>query len=456
MNRSIARGWRTVPFVLRLALVALAAAVFSPGCGKKGPPLPPLVQAPARPDPFVARRLGETVYLQVRIPTTNGDGASPADVERVEVYGFTGAPEGNEGLIKYGMLVASIPVRKPPVEPEADQKKKGEKPEARPPEPPPPPASWENGFDQGDTVVVTEPLGPAQFEEVLPKTKKKPEKPKPPAKAERDLPLGPAPLTPLPARLYIAVGINHKGQKGAVSGRQSVLLVPTASAPSDPVVTYDETSFAISWTPPADAYPPAGGGTVADVLRSTPIGSRAINGAYNVYEVPPPIAAPAGKVAPQPPAIGGKGPTPVNARPVPAPPYVDKRMEFGKPRCYAVRTVTLYGPQSIESDASPERCVTPVDTFPPAAPASLKAVGSEGAISLIWDANREDDLAGYLVLRATLPGGEFVPLTPEPIQEAAFSDTTVKSGVRYAYVVVAVDKAGNQSARSNQAEESAR
>jgi hypothetical protein len=453
----MAGAWRTVPFVLRFSLVVLIAAVFSPGCGKKGPPLPPVVKAPARPDPFVARRLGATVYVQVKIPTTNGDGTSPADIERVDVYGFTGIPDGNEGILKYGTVVASVPVRKPPKEAEADHTKKGVKPEAVPPPPPRPPSSWENGFDQGDTVVVSEPLGPAQYQEVLPKKKKekKIEKPKLPEKV-RDLPLGPAPLPTLPARLYIAVGINHKGQKGAVSGRQSVLLVPVASAPSDAEVTYNETSFTVSWKPSADAYPSVGGGGADDVLKSTPIGTIAINGAYNVYEVPPPIVAPPGTVAPMPPAAGGKGPAPVNAKPIPASPFVDKRMEFGKQRCYAVRTVTLYGPQSIESEAPAERCVTPVDTFAPSAPASLKAVGSEGAVSLIWDANREDDLAGYLVLRATLPGTDFVPVTPQPITEAAFSDTTAKSGARYAYVVLAVDKAGNRSARSNQVEEAAR
>jgi fibronectin type 3 domain-containing protein len=97
-----------------------------------------------------------------------------------------------------------------------------------------------------------------------------------------------------------------------------------------------------------------------------------------------------------------------------------------------------------------------VDTFAPVAPISLKAVGSEGAISLIWDANTEADLAGYLVMRATLPGGEFTPVTPDPIKETTFNDTTVTKGVRYVYVVVAVDTAKNVSARSNQVEESAR
>ncbi len=67
------------------------------------------------------------MFVQVRIPTANADGTSPADIERVEVYGFTGAPEGNEDILKNGMLVASIPVRKPPEnEPDPDEGRIGE------------------------------------------------------------------------------------------------------------------------------------------------------------------------------------------------------------------------------------------------------------------------------------------------------------------------------------------
>lgn len=404
----------------------------------------------------MARRLGPVVYIEFRIPTTNSDNTSPADLERVDVYGYTGSPEGNEGIFKFGTLVASIPVRRPPEKPEETKKpgsppQAAKKPEDRPPAPPRPPASMENGFDQGDTIVVTEPLGPAQFQEVVPKVKKPaPTIEPPPAIAPR--PLAPAPIPPLPLRLYIAVGVNHKGQKGAVSGRQSVVLEAPVSAPSAPVVTYSETAFSISWTPPPDARQAAEAG---DILKSTPIGTRPVQGAYNVYEVASPPAGPGGVLAklPQPPAAGGRVPVPVNLKPVSAPPVVDSRMTFGKPRCYAVRSVTLFGTQSIEGDASPPACVTPVDTFAPAAPVSLKAVGSDASISLIWDANKEADLAGYVVLRATLPGGAFAPVTREPIRETSFNDTTVAPGVRYAYVVVAEDASKNRSAASNRVEE---
>ena len=55
---------------------------------------------------------------------------------------------------------------------------------------------------------------------------------------------------------------------------------------------------------------------------------------------------------------------------------------------------------SVESEPAPPACEKLVDTFPPAPPKGLVAVASEGAINLIWDANAETDLAGYLVLRA--------------------------------------------------------
>jgi hypothetical protein len=277
----------------------------------------------------------------------------------------------------------------------------------------------QNGFDPGDMVVVTEPIGQAQLAEVV-------IPPKPGVVA-------PAPgKLPTPTRFYVAVGVNHKGQKGAVSGRQGVALAPPPPAPSDLAVTYTAAALTLVWTPAA--------GTIA----------------FNVYDVPPAPPAPEGVTIPMPPAATGQLPVPVNAQPLPGPPFVDSRMAFGAPRCYVVRAVSVLGAQAIESEASPARCVTPIDTFAPAAPTSLTAIGGAGAISLIWEANRDPDLAGYLVLRATLPGGDFVPVTPAPIAQTTFSDTAVSPGTRYAYVVLAVDKAGNRSARSNRVEETAR
>ena len=102
--------------------------------------------------------------------------------------------------------------------------------------------------------------------------------------------------------------------------------------------------------------------------------------------------------------------------------------------------------------------MTPRDTFPPAAPKNLQAVGSAGVINLIWDANTDADLAGYLVLRGEAPGDTLQPLTPEPIKETRYQDRSIKPGVTYVYAIVAVDRATppNRSALSNRVQETAR
>ena len=112
----------------------------------------------------------------------------------------------------------------------------------------------------------------------------------------------------------------------------------------------------------------------------------------------------------------------------------------------------------MESHPSPYVCVTPLDVFPPPVPASLGAVASEGAVSLIWESVTAPDLAGYIVLRSETAAGPFLPLFDEPIRETTYRDGTAKPGVRYLYVVVSADTATprNISAPSNRAEESAR
>jgi hypothetical protein len=148
-------------------------------------------------------------------------------------------------------------------------------------------------------------------------------------------------------------------------------------------------------------------------------------------------------------------PAPLNTTLLQEPQFDDPALQFGTERCYVVRAVSVLGGLSIESEASPVACLTPADTFPPAAPGGLAAVGSEGAISLIWEGNSEADLRGYLVLRGEA-GANPTPLTPEPIKETTYRDGQVKAGVRYTYVIVAVDGTGNRSEPSARVEETAR
>ena len=123
-----------------------------------------------------------------------------------------------------------------------------------------------------------------------------------------------------------------------------------------------------------------------------------------------------------------------------------------------MRSASSLDPAVIEGEASPPQCVTPRDQFAPAAPSGLAAVPTAGQISLIWDANTEKDLAGYLVLRGEGADGPLAAITPAPIKETSYRDITVKPGVRYVYAVVAVDTATppNTSPQSARVEDTAR
>jgi hypothetical protein len=156
-------------------------------------------------------------------------------------------------------------------------------------------------------------------------------------------------------------------------------------------------------------------------------------------------------------------PAPLNPAAIDDQDYVDRRVTFGEERCYVVRAVQVFGAARLESPSSPPVCITPSDTFAPAAPKNLVAVGSEGGVSLIWEANTEADLDGYIVLRGAVGANgaapaKLTPLTTEPVRDTTYRDTTAKPNVRYVYAIVAVDKTTprNTSPESNRVEESAR
>jgi hypothetical protein len=138
----------------------------------------------------------------------------------------------------------------------------------------------------------------------------------------------------------------------------------------------------------------------------------------------------------------------LNGRPFPESAFDDVDFVFGKTYTYLVRASATDAEPYAESADSPVAVVTPKDVYPPAVPAGLTAAAGGSVITLLWDAGREPDLAGYRVWRRTAGRGEFKPLTDRPIAENTYSDATVTAGVRYEYTVSAVDKAGNESARS--------
>ena len=149
-------------------------------------------------------------------------------------------------------------------------------------------------------------------------------------------------------------------------------------------------------------------------------------------------------------------PKPLTPQPLSTTEFTLPGVAFGVERCFEVRPVDQIFGTPVIGPASTRTCVTPKDQFPPAAPRSLAAIAGSGAINLIWDANVEKDVAGYLVLRGEAPGDTLQAIIKEPIAAATFRDESVRPGVRYVYAVVAVDTAGNASGQSNRVEETAR
>jgi hypothetical protein len=409
------------------AVFAAFAFIVETGCGKKGPPLPPLVKLPAPLADLTAQRRGDTIDLQFTVPSANTDGTHPANVERVDVYAITAPatpPLTDAQVLKLGTKVGSVAVKAPrdpnatsdPDEPDNDDDV--DAPEGR-------------GLDQGAVARVAESLAASSLTPVdVPGSAKRT---KAQAADGPPTPLLPPPSAPL-ARTYVGVGVSTRGHNGPLSKRIAVPLVAPPPPPAISPIVYSETAVTLTWS----AAPAAAPAADADVLPSTPIGATRPVIGYTVYDVSNPAAV-----------------VKLTKAPIAETRFEDARITWNEKRCYVVRTAATLGAAAIESDAPPATCATLTDTFPPAAPKSLKSVSSEGAINLIWEPNTEKDLAGYIVLRAIAPGGTLEPITPAPIQEQAFKDA-VQAGVRFVYAVKAVDKAGNVSPASDHVEEAAR
>ncbi len=136
---------------------------------------------------------------------------------------------------------------------------------------------------------------------------------------------------------------------------------------------------------------------------------------------------------------------------VPQPSWTDSGAEFGKHYVYQVQTIVkLPNNTEAESDVSEEAGITPEDRFPPAVPAGLNAATAPNSIELSWEGDTEPDLAGYRVYRST-GAGPFEKIG-EMVTIPSYSDRAVEHGKTYRYAVSAIDKTGNESARSGPVE----
>lgn len=425
-----------------LLLLVLAAGV-AVSCGKKGPPLAPVPRVPAAPANPQAARVGDDVYVWFGVPAANVSGQAPADISAVDLYAVTAvAPPTGDDLTRAAVRVASYPVYVPaPPLPE---------PPAGAPAPPPLPTPA--GFAQGVVAVVRETL---TAETRQPTVLATPPEVTPEAEEAAEPPPGPlvGPGESALKRHYFLVSLDRRGRPGSFTPVMSVPVADGADPPVELDLSYTASSITLAWRPAATArLAPAAPDEAEGLLPSKPLVAPPPPTTYHVFEVPRTAAADPGP-------YGLTLPVPLTPQPVAASSFeIPGAVAFGTERCFIVRPVDRVAGATVVGQATPPACVTPVDTFAPAAPRQLAAIAGVGVINLIWEANDEADLAGYVVLRGPAPDGPMQPLMREPIRETTYRDQTATPGVRYVYAVVAVDTATppNVSALSNRVEEESR
>jgi len=412
-----------LPWKLGVGSWALILAVTT-GCGKKGPPLPPIVHVPAAVSQLTARRVGDDVILNLALPTQNIDQSTPVSLARVDVYAYTGrtAPPAPR-FTEVAQLVGKVDST---------------------PGAPVPAATVRD-------TLTTEKLveGPAL--------------PRPPAAAKTALPPREDTRTPL-RRFYMAVAFSDRGRPGPPSSVVEVPLTSLPDPPADVRATYDAEAVTLIWEPsggllgflldrsPLPSASPLDDGPPVTQTGALPPGPTR----YQVYrEVEQqPESAPAPDKPPVP-----TGRVSVTPMPLDGFSFRDPLQADGRRQCYTVSAVRGRSEITVEGHPSMSACVTTLDVFPPAPPTGVSPIAAEGAISLVWEPNSERDLQGYFVWRGEEGSETLTRVTDAVVKETRYTDQSVKSGVRYVYAITAVDNRTpepNVSAQSERVEITAR
>ena len=230
--------------------------------------------------------------------------------------------------------------------------------------------------------------------------------------------------------VYAVNVLNSYGRSAGLSNQVQVPSAPTLPAPENLRARLTAEGVVLSWDPVSPS-------------REIP----GVRYAYRVYRRD--VATNHDSVAGEVQVSGEANPT-----------LLDTGFESEKTYDYRVTVVTSVeqatGSEQVEGDDSQPARVVAHDVFPPKTPTGLQAVfsgpGQKPFIDLVWAGNSEADLAGYNVYRHEA-GGEPVKINTEPVKTPAFRDSDVVPGRQYFYSISAVDARGNESPRSEEANE---
>jgi len=233
------------------------------------------------------------------------------------------------------------------------------------------------------------------------------------------------------ADITYAVEVLNRDRRGAgISNRVAIAAVPTLPPPADFHAELTGSGVVFTWTG-RDDQPPAGVQFRYRIYRRDGTGKETL-----AAEVP------SGAISP------------LHAE--------DSGFEWEKTYRYRLTSVSIVarpgGDAQVEGDDTAAIEIVAHDVFPPAVPSGLQAVysgeGQKPFIDLIWAPVTDADLAGYNVYRHEANVAP-IRINSEPVKTPSYRDAAVTAGRSYVYAVSAVDVRGNESARSEEAGESA-
>jgi hypothetical protein len=339
-------------------ILLLATAL---GCGKQGPPLPPLRTVPAQTKDLHLRQQGTRILFELTYPkTTAGGMALEGGLRAVEIWeAVQPAPrEGKPQPLDPRAFSSTATLRSTIAE--ADL----------------------GASSFGDRLILALPL-PEGALVPTPPSAAPPAATTPPSAATTATP---APAVPRsPARFYAVRTVSKAGERSDFSNQVSLVPKTPPDAPDQVTTTARPDGIAIEWTPVTGAL------------------------GYAVYR----------RSAEE----KGHG-QPVHAGGPDERSWVDTGARFGQSYIYAVTSFNDRDP-FIESAITREREVRYQDRFPPPPPTDLVALAEARRIRLVWKASAAEDLAGYIVYRRGAEGEfRRITAQPLTAAEYADSDVT--------------------------------
>ncbi len=428
---------------VRKPIVCLLLLAAAAGCGKKGPPLPPLRFVPAPAKELVVSQQGNRLLLAFAYPKLTAAGQALGTVTEVDVYevvrpvpaalplppptppvtsttGTTGTTAKAPAAATTPPTAAATPPSAAPATPPAATPTAPPKATPAAPGAATPPAATPAAPETPAVPAGPQPLPGRELASVAKvRLKLKGAEVGAATQGDRiviDLPL-PEPF-PDKAELHYFT-IKTLGPHGDTSEFSKQVIIQPRPAPAPPAkttLTARGDGIEISWTEPSGTLGP--GGIVG----------------YNIYRRDS--------------QAKGFGPA-LHAAAATERTFLDTSARFGQSYIYVVTAVARREPV-IESSIKTESEIKYVDRFPPPVPREPVALVESGRVRLVWRGSEAPDLSGYKVYRLdSRKGSQGKPkpelLTAKPITEVQYTDSNVKAGVSYTYRITAIDQTGNES-----------